>query len=271
MVVFPNCKINLGLHVVSKRKDGYHNIETIFYPVPLKDALEIIPSETKTIFTASGIPIDAHPENNLCTRAYQLMAKSFYIPPVKIHLHKLIPYGAGLGGGSSNAAFTINTLDKLFELDIPTKQKLEIASKIGADCAFFIQNKAIMAKGIGNIFSEVSLNLTGYYFVIVKPGFGISTKEAYSGVRINEKVLSLDEIVAQPINKWKDLLTNDFEPHIMACNPEIKTIKQKLYNYGAVYASMSGSGSAVYGLFDKKIDVKELFLKKDFFVFQSYL
>ncbi len=271
MVVFPNCKINLGLHVVSKRKDGYHNIETIFYPVPLKDALEIIPSETKTIFTASGIPIDAHPENNLCTKAYQLMAKSFHIPPVKIHLHKLIPYGAGLGGGSSNAAFTINTLDKIFELGIPTKKKLEIASKIGADCAFFIQNKAIMAKGIGNIFSEVSLDLTGYYIVIVKPGFGISTKEAYSGVRINKKALNLEEIIAHPVNQWKELLTNDFETHILLKYPGIKAIKQELYNCGAVYASMSGSGSAVYGLFDKKIDAEELFINEDYFVFQSYL
>lgn len=271
MVVFPNCKINLGLHVVSKRKDGYHNIETLFYPVPLKDALEIIPSETKTSFTATGIPINASPMDNLCFKAYSLMKKKYQLPQVNIHLHKIIPYGAGLGGGSSNAAFTINTLNKLFELGIPLQQKLKIASNIGADCSFFIQNKAILAKGTGNIFSELSISLTGYYLVIVKPNVGISTKEAYSGIRINKKKQTLKEILSQPINQWKNILNNDFEPHILTRYPEIKAIKQELYNCGAVYASMSGSGSAVYGIFSKKIDAKNIFKKENYFVFQSFL
>ena len=252
MIAFPNAKINLGLNIVSKRPDGYHNIETVFYPVQLYDALEIVPAATKgtTAFTQTGIPIVGDPEKNLVIKAYRLLQQQYVVPEIDIYLQKNIPFGAGLGGGSADAAFMLKLLNDFAGLHLSDKQLEEYASQLGADCAFFIQNRPVFAEGTGTVFTPVSVSLIGYYLIIVKPDIHVSTQEAYSCVTPQPPKESIQDIICCPVNTWKNRLINDFETSVFARFPEINAIKQKLYEKGAVYASMSGSGSSVFGIFE---------------------
>ena len=253
MLLFPNSKINLGLNVLEKRSDGYHNIETLFYPVGLCDALEIIiATDGKSEFFHSGITIDGIPEDNLCVKACKLIANDHKLPPLKVHLHKAIPIGAGLGGGSSDAAFTIKLLNQLFALGMPVTTMQEFARKLGSDCAFFIENKPVFATGIGDQFEPFKIDLSTYTILIVVPPIPVNTGNAYASVVPVKTPLSLKDHIHKPVSQWWDVVKNEFEESVFAQHPKIRQIKQQLYELGAVYASMSGSGSAVYGLFEKK-------------------
>lgn len=267
MISFPNAKINIGLNVVSKRKDGYHNLETIFYPVKLSDALEIVESKT-TAFTSTGIEIDGNPENNLVYKAYQLLQSNFDLPPVKLHLHKVIPFGAGLGGGSSDAAFTLKMLDDYFNLKIPSIQLEKYAAQIGADCPFFIENKPTFASGIGNQFQAINIDLSAFKILIIKPNITVSTFDAYNNITPQKPKYNLRDIENLKIEKWKDIIHNDFEKSVFLKYPEIENLKQNLYKMGAVYASMSGSGSAVFGIFRQLPVVLDKFIPKGIFTYR---
>jgi 4-diphosphocytidyl-2-C-methyl-D-erythritol kinase len=263
MLAFPNAKINLGLHVLEKRSDGFHNIETVFYPVRWSDALEIIPAQKKSSnsiqFNSTGIKIVGSKDKNLCVRAYQLLKEKYDLPPIQMHLHKRIPIGAGLGGGSSDATNTLLLLNKIFDLELKDKELEEYASTLGSDCAFFVRNKVTLAKERGNVFEEINLSLKDYFIVIVKPDVYVSTADAYKNVSPDAKRKSLKEIISKPVEEWKDILVNDFEKNVFRKFPEVRYVKEELYNHGAVYASMSGSGSAVYGLFKNEVDLKNQF------------
>jgi 4-diphosphocytidyl-2-C-methyl-D-erythritol kinase len=248
MIVFPNAKINIGLHVVSKRPDGYHNLETIFYPVQLSDALEMVEA-TETSISFSGLPVDGPPGNNLVLKAYQLLKNDFDLPPVQFHLHKVIPTGAGLGGGSSDAAFTLKMLNDFFNLKLNTEQLKTFAAHLGADCPFFIENKPAFATGIGDQLSPVEIDLSGYRIVILKPDVSVSTANAYQNINSSEPDFNLQKLAELPVNEWKNVVQNDFERSVFPLFPEIKKWKKKLYKLGAEFASMSGSGSAVFGIF----------------------
>jgi 4-diphosphocytidyl-2-C-methyl-D-erythritol kinase len=258
MISFPPSKINLGLNVVLKRTDGYHEIETCFYPVPWTDILEIIPSDTLA-FTQTGISIPGKPEDNLCVKAYQLLRADFELPPVKIHLHKIIPTGAGLGGGSSDGAHTLRLLNTIFNLEINTAQLKAYASQLGSDCAFFIENKAMLGTGRGEILESANVDLKGKFIVLIKPDVHISTAEAYSSITPAFNQNRVQDVLAMDTSKWKRLLCNDFEIPVFTKYPLILEIKDKLYQQGATYASMSGSGSAVYGIFDEPVDLQKQF------------
>jgi len=253
MVAFPPCKINLGLHIVNKRADGYHNLETCFYPVPWTDILEIIPADTVE-FISSGNTIPGNPTDNLCLRAYQLLNNDFKLPPVKIHLHKIIPTGAGLGGGSSDAAYTLRLLNSIFNLQLSTEALLQYAAALGSDCAFFLHNQPMMGTGRGEILSSTNLNLAGKFLVIIKPDIHISTAEAYAGVTPQLPAVRLEEILQQPLHTWRELLVNDFEKSIFLKHSILAGIKNEFYQHGAIYACMSGSGSSMIGLFEKEIE-----------------
>lgn len=251
MIVFPNAKINIGLNILEKRKDGYHNIESIFYPVmELFDVLEIIQAD-KLQFSSSGITIPGSESDNLCLKAYQLIQSDYKISPVHIHLHKVIPIGAGLGGGSSDAAFTLKALNQLFELHLTDDQLINYARKLGSDCAFFIKNKPVYAFGKGDEFEPIDLDLSNYIFKIEYPNIHIGTVEAYAGVKPKPSSKSLKDLIKLPIENWKNSIKNDFEASIFLNHPQIKVLKEKFYNEGAIYASMTGSGSAVFGFFEK--------------------
>lgn len=275
MICFPNAKINIGLHIVSRRRDGYHDLETLFYPIGLKDALEIIPTKERAIspqtnpaelagtsttttategyrFFQTGIPIAGTVEDNLVIKALQLMASHRTLPPIDIHLLKKIPSGAGLGGGSSNAAFMLQLLNNNFSLGFSNDELVGMAATLGADCAFFIRNQPALASGIGDVLEPFDLDLSGYFLLLVKPDISIATKEAYSLVAPKIPELSLREIVKKPVQEWREWLKNDFEPAIFKKYPEIYRIKKQLYDLGALYASMSGSGSSVYALFQEE-------------------
>ncbi|UIR57634.1 4-(cytidine 5'-diphospho)-2-C-methyl-D-erythritol kinase [Sphingobacterium sp. SRCM116780] len=258
MLSFANAKINLGLHVVHKRSDGYHDLETIFYPVKIYDAVEITPSKSGEItFHSDGIPIPGHGAN-LCEKAYKLLKQDFDIPAVTIHLIKQIPIGAGLGGGSADAAFVLKMLNETFNLDITTTQLQLYAKQLGADCPFFIENKPVYATGIGTDFSPIDLDLSTYYMVLINPNIHIATAEAYRGVQVRKSEFDLKSITQLPIQEWKYYLKNDFEEGIFEQFPKIKKLKEALYTSGALFASMSGSGSSVYGLFEKPIVLDHL-------------
>lgn len=251
MISFPTSKINLGLQIVSKRADGYHNINSIFYPIPIFDILEINHSEQLN-FNSTGLEINGNTDNNLIIKAYFLLKERFNIGPVNIHLHKQIPMGAGLGGGSADAAFALNMFNDLFNLKL-TKVELEgISLKIGSDCPFFIENKPKYVQGRGDTLSKHDLNLKGKYLKIINPGIHISTKEAYSAIQPMVLNFNLSEISIQEKAHWKETIVNDFERPISDAYSIIGKIKRDLYKEGAFYASMSGTGSTVYGLFDIK-------------------
>lgn len=259
MIAFPFCKINLGLHILSKRADGFHSIETCFYPIPWTDILEIIPSNEFT-FTTSGISIEGDPSNNLCVRAYYLLKSDFSLPGIKIHLHKVIPMGAGLGGGSADAAFTLTLLNQLFELKLSNGQLKQYASQLGSDCSFFLEKKPQLGEGKGDELSDAAVDLKNKFLVIVKPDIHVSTQEAYAGVKPALQKIAVREVVEKyPLPRWKDNLINDFEVSVFKKFPVIREIKKSLYDNGATYASMSGSGSSVFGIFEKPVDLKSSF------------
>ena len=258
MITFPCAKINLGLNIVSKRPDGYHNLETVFYPIPLTDALEIkymdekFPSESPCDLKITGNDIDCNEEDNLVIKAYQLLAADFQLPRVHAHLVKRIPTQAGLGGGSSDASYMIRLLDERFRLNIGIPEMERYAAKLGADCAFFITADPSYAEGIGDVLMPVDVpgaGLGGYYLAVVKPSVAVSTRDAYAAIVPKTPAKCCRDIVRQPIETWKDELVNDFEAPIFAMHPELAAIKQSLYDAGAVYAAMSGSGSALFGIF----------------------
>ena len=257
MITFPCAKINLGLNIVSKRPDGYHNLETVFYPIPLTDALEIkymdekFPSESPCDLKITGNDIDCNEEDNLVIKAYQLLAADFQLPRVHAHLVKRIPTQAGLGGGSSDAAYMIRLLDERFRLNIGIPEMERYAAKLGADCAFFITADPSYAEGIGDVLMPADVpgaGLGGYYLAVVKPSVAVSTRDAYAAIVPKTPAKCCRDIVRQPIETWKDELVNDFEAPIFAMHPELAAIKQSLYDAGAVYAAMSGSGSALFGI-----------------------
>lgn len=251
MITFPNAKINLGLNVVERRADGYHNIETVFYPIPLTDILEIVPAKgLETTLTTYGNQVDCPPEKNLVMKAYRLLAEQFALPPVDIHLYKRIPDGAGLGGGSSDAAHTLTMLRKLFGLDISDDQLASLSARLGADCAFFVYNRPMSACGIGDVLTPVDVRLAGKSLLLVKPAVSVPTAEAYSRVIPKKPSQPVRDIVSWPLEQWDGALVNDFEPSVFSLHPSLWGIKTSLLVSGARYAAMSGSGSTIFGIFD---------------------
>ena len=266
-ICFPNAKINIGLDIIRRRTDGYHDISTLFYPINITDAMEIMPSD-KFIFDNRGIRIDCEIEKNLCYKAYKMLKDDFDLPPVKFVLYKHIPFGSGLGAGSSDAAYTIRMLNDMFSLKLSVKQMLAYASRLGADCAFFIHNRPMLAEGTGNIFHETKLNFSGKTLVLVLPPISVNTAKAYSQCKPAEPQYKLEDSIKLPIGQWKDCIKNDFEPTVFAENPMLAQIKQKLYERGAIFAQMSGSGSTMYGIFDKKPQVDFAGCKAEFIELQ---
>ena len=260
MITFPNCKINLGLRILRKRNDGFHDLETVFYPLQLKDALEVIQTsdleKSPFQFSQSGLSIGSEKENNLCVKAYHLLKNDFpEIPSLQMHLHKSIPVGAGLGGGSADGAFTLKLLNKKFDMGLKKEQLIDYASVLGSDCPFFIINKPCFASGRGEFLESIQADLSGYKIILVIPDIHISTAWAFTQITPALPHNSIKEIVQQPIETWKEELINDFEEPVFKIYAEVKSIKEELYKNGAVYAGMSGSGSGVYGIFKKEISV----------------
>ncbi len=262
MVTFPNAKINLGLDVVAKRPDGYHNLETIFYPVPLQDILEITVTEEEGApdytFKMHNAVFEGDNNDNLVVKAYKILAADHKLPKVEMSLYKNIPTGAGLGGGSADAAFALKMLNEIACLNLSDEQLEAYAARIGADCAFFIKNTPAYATGIGNILSPTVCSISGYHLVLVKPDIHISTKEAYSLVTPTAAETPLTEIAELAVEEWKGKMKNDFEKSVFANHPQMEKIKEELYNMGAVYASMSGSGSAFFGLFTGQQNIEDI-------------
>ncbi len=251
MIKFPNAKINLGLNIVNRRQDGYHDIETVFYPIALHDVVEIVPAKgDNSTLTTYGNPINCPVEKNLVMKAYRLLEKEYNLPPVDIYLHKNIPDGAGLGGGSSDAANVLLILNDIFNLNISQNVLANYAARLGADCAFFIYNTPMKATGIGDILDPIEVPLQGKYLLLIKPEISVPTAEAYSKVKPSPSKHHLEDLMTDSIESWKVTLKNDFEPSVFSSYPELSVIKQKMYDNGAIYASMSGSGSSIFGIFD---------------------
>lgn len=271
MIDFPCAKINLGLNITEKRADGYHNLETVFFPIPICDALEIktmderFPSNVACDLKVTGNNVCCNENDNLIVKAYNMIAADFDIPRVHAHLYKNIPSEAGLGGGSSDAAYMIRLLDQRFRINIGNAEMEKYAARLGADCPFFITAEPSYAEGIGEILSPVNItdnNLEGYCLVVVKPQIAVSTKEAFSSIIPRKPLMCCREIVAQPIETWKDALCNDFEESVFGIYPQLNDIKNRIYTLGAAYAQMSGSGSSLFGIF--KSDVDEQSIKNEF-------
>ncbi|HEY4784468.1 MAG TPA: 4-(cytidine 5'-diphospho)-2-C-methyl-D-erythritol kinase, partial [Bacteroidales bacterium] len=263
MLCFPNAKINIGLNIIERRPDNFHNIETVFYPIPLSDILEIIEkdkiSDRKADLSVTGKEIPGDPDSNLSIKAYHLLDADFDLPPVSIYLHKIIPMGAGLGGGSSDGAFTLTLLNRMFDLKLNIAQLTAYAEKLGSDCAFFIENKLALGTGKGNILEKLLLNLSDYYLVLVQPQVFVGTAEAYAGIIPRKPSDQISKLIGLPLNDWNNRIKNDFEESVFQKHPEIKYVKDQLYQRGAVFASMTGSGSAVYGIFEVEVNLKNLF------------
>jgi 4-diphosphocytidyl-2-C-methyl-D-erythritol kinase len=260
MIVFPNCKINLGLHITRKREDGYHDLETVFFPVHRhKDVLECvkteeIPSAGSVVLSCSGLPVSGNSDDNLCVKAWHLLKKDFPdLLPVQMHLHKEIPMGAGLGGGSADGAFALRLLNDVFRLNLTQQQLMTYALQLGSDCPFFILNKPCIATGRGEQLEEIELDLSAYTIVVADLKIHVSTATAFSGITPKKPAHSLKDIVRLPVAEWKNVLVNDFEKTVGKKYSEIIVFKEMMYNTGALYASMTGSGSAVYGIFDRQI------------------
>lgn len=261
MICFPNAKINLGLTITEKRSDGFHNIESVFYPVGWNDALEVIENKStkdELNLHLSGLSISGNITDNLLYKAYQIIKQTKTLPNIEVYLHKTLPMGAGLGGGSADAAFFINLLNEQFNLNFTETERLDIARQLGSDCAFFIKNKPVYASQKGDVFTDIKLDLSHLYIAIVYPNIHSNTKEAYSLVKPHQPKCSLLDIIKQPISTWKTDLVNDFEKSIFSLYPIVEKTKQDLYDLGAVYACMSGSGSAVFGLFETEPIIKHL-------------
>ena len=275
MITFPNAKINLGLNVVEKRPDGYHNLETVFYPIKLQDALEVNRLEGSDLpykIHTSGTVIEGNLEDNLVIKAYNLLkAENYQMLPVDIHLFKHIPTGAGLGGGSADAAFMIKLLNEKFNLGLSIESMEDYASRLGADCAFFIRNAPTYAEGIGNVFSPVSLSLKGFQLWLVKPDIFVSTRDAFSQIKPHRPERPLKETIQLPVEEWRNCMVNDFEESVFPQFPAIREIKEEMYRQGAVYASMSGSGSSVYGIFKPNASLPDIDFGKEAFVYKGKL
>ncbi len=273
MIVYPNAKVNIGLNIISRRPDGYHDIETLFYPVPgLFDILEIIKvdGENNTLeFSQSGLRIDVLQENNLCVRAYHLLAKRYGLPHVKMHLHKSIPMGAGLGGGSADAAFALKELNSFLVQPVIDQELSSIALELGSDCPFFQINQPAIGRGRGELLEPINISLKGHWIMLVNPGIHVSTATAYAECSPKPWAIPIKELAHKPLEEWKDCLMNDFEPTVFTHHPGIELIKRNLYSIGAKYAAMSGSGSTVYGIFDFKPDIPQSFSR--FFTFCGQL
>jgi 4-diphosphocytidyl-2-C-methyl-D-erythritol kinase len=264
MVVFPNAKINLGLRVVSKRSDGYHDLDTVFYPIPVTDILELITNrelnQPEFSFASTGLSIPGGIDQNLCYKAYQLLKKDHPdLPAIQVHLHKLIPMGAGLGGGSSDGAFMLTLLNEQYGLQLSNEQLKEYALQLGSDCPFFINNQPCAATGRGEIMKNIDLTLKGYHLVLVCPGIHVSTKEAFHNIVPHAANPTCEELVKKPLSEWKSTLINDFEIPVFSLYPAIGEIKKMLYDKGAIYASMTGTGSTVYGIFEREPDLENIF------------
>jgi 4-diphosphocytidyl-2-C-methyl-D-erythritol kinase len=255
MVAFPPCKINLGLHVVRKRPDGFHDLETCFFPVPFTDVLEIIRAE-ELVFTTSGLDIPGSAADNLCLKAFRMLRDDGLISAnVRIHLHKIVPTGAGLGGGSSDAAHTLRMLNTIFDLKLGTSALESYAARLGSDCAFFIHDTPMMGTGRGEILEPIELSLSGMFLVLLNPGIHVSTADAFGGIKPEASRTSLASIIKSPIGEWRDVLRNDFEVTVFERYPAIGALKDRLYAAGATYAAMTGSGSTVFGIFQEPVDI----------------
>lgn len=259
MVSFPPCKINLGLNILSKRPDGYHDLETCFYPIPWTDILEVIPAD-RFAFTQTGHPVPGKEADNLCIKAYELLRDKHHLPPVKIHLHKILPMGAGLGGGSSDAAHTLRLLNTVFHLQRSPAQLADYAAQLGSDCAFFTQDQPMLGEGRGEVLSPTTVTLQKKFIVLVKPDIHVSTAEAYAGITPRQPEQSLGTLLSHyPLEAWRDRIKNDFEETVFKKHPTLQSVKEKLYASGALYASMSGSGAALFGIFDKPTNLQASF------------
>jgi 4-diphosphocytidyl-2-C-methyl-D-erythritol kinase len=264
MIYFPNAKINLGLRVTSKREDGFHNLDTVFFPVPLHDVLEVITPSTGSAetltFTHSGIPIPGDESSNLCIKAYYLLKNDYPdLPSILLHLHKNIPMGAGLGGGSSDGAFMLKLMNDKYRLGIGAEQLQKYALALGSDCPFFIINEPVQATGRGEIMQPITCTLSSKTLVLVCPGIHVSTADAFRKIKLSPDTPSSASVIEKPIQAWKDNLINDFEEPVFNAFPEIANIKEKFYDAGALYASMTGTGSTVYGIFETSPSIKDLF------------
>jgi 4-diphosphocytidyl-2-C-methyl-D-erythritol kinase len=272
VISFPNCKINLGLHILRKRDDGFHDLETVFYPLPLTDAIEVIRSAegaSNIRFSSSGLPVQGPLEENLCIRAYRLLQKDFPdLPPVDMHLHKKIPMGAGLGGGSANAMFMLKLLNQKCHLALSQEKLLDYSLHLGSDCPFFIVNQPAVGTGRGEFLQPISLDLSAYSFLLVDPGIHINTAWAFSQLGTPVKKMPIENVIQQPIDTWKKDLHNDFEEPVCTHHPSLRTIKEKLYAAGALYASMTGSGSCFYGIFKKNNLPSHLALPESYTVYR---
>ena len=263
------CKINLGLNIVERRPDGYHNLQTIFYPVPLFDELTIKENDNEDELTLEGHSLEGDVQDNLVLKAVRLLRQEgFPVPPLSIDLKKVIPSGAGLGGGSSDAACMVKSVSELFDLNLSEEQMELLVSRLGADCPFFVNPRPVYAEGIGDVFTPISLSLSGWHLMLVKPEVHVSTREAYAGVHPHQPAYSLLETAKLPVGQWAERMTNDFEENIFANHPLLAEIKKELYHQGAAYASMSGSGSTIYGLFRSRPHCEQLFAEHFTFVCQ---
>jgi 4-diphosphocytidyl-2-C-methyl-D-erythritol kinase len=272
MVLFPNAKINLGLNIIRKRSDGYHELETVFYPIGLKDGLEFIENKHNKIeFSSSGLSLNIQSGDNIVVKACRLLGADYSLPGLDIHLHKVIPLGGGLGGGSSDAAFFLKGLNDYFEIGLSINQLKKYALKLGADCSFFLENKPAFAGGIGEEIQTIDLSLNGYYLLLVKPESGVGTKEAYAGIEPAVPEFSLFESIKQSSEKWQNSVVNDFEPFVFSLYPQIAEIKSKLIDLGAVFASMSGSGSSVFGLFKHEPILSAVDFPEGYFVYKEWI
>ena len=260
MIVFPNCKINLGLNVVAKRSDGFHDLETVFYPLPLHDVLEIVPAQNGTnSFQSTGLAIPGDPEDNICLKAVKLLNKDYQVPAVNIHLHKVIPMGAGLGGGSSDGTSSLKLLNEMFSLGLDQERLQDYARQLGSDCAFFVVNRPVFGYGKGDRFLPLALDLSRFKIVLAIPPYHINTARAYEVIKPAVPAKSARTITEMAVEEWRNFFVNDFETSVFAKYPEIAEIKKRLYGLGAAYASMTGSGSAVYGLFRNEPPIKDAF------------
>ncbi len=273
MITYPNCKINLGLKILEKRKDGFHNLESVFLPVPWYDALEIIEnkkkSSQKAVFTSTGLSIEGDKESNLCVKAYNLLDDIYTLPPIKMHLNKIIPMGAGLGGGSSDGAFTLKLLNEIFKLELSNTQLQKYASQLGSDCPFFIPNRPSFVTGRGEKLKKTALDLSGWNLLIIHPLIHINTAEAFRNVIRKKSKHPLHELPNWNLKKWPSWIENDFEGYAFQTYPKLKNIKETLYRKGAIYAGMSGSGSAIFGFFHEKIKIPKSW--SNYTCFQSTL
>ena len=272
MIFFPNAKINFGLNILRKREDGYHELETIFYPVGLKDGLEFIENKKNKIdFSVSGLLLNIVPEENIVVKAYRMLADDYTLPGLDIHLHKVIPFGAGLGGGSSDAAFLLKGLNDYFELGLFVSQLKRYALRLGADCSFFVEDKPAFACGIGEQLQTLKFSLSGYTILIVKPPFDVATKEAYANIQPGNPKYSLIDSIKKSPDQWQGRVINDFEATVFPLFPECAEIKTKLLELGAFYASMSGSGSSVFGLFKSEPQLTKEDFGPEYFIWKELI